>query len=428
VATLLAASLLLATHGKAIYPQRLEQRPSPAKTEVANLLQGEEARLLYNWLTRTMVEAVSFVRYIHRPASYVLLGAPDLAIATLAGPANALKELGQDAIFGLAENLLDHPKSLSRKVASWGYKQGLDAYRENYRLHHNYKDNPLAMSEEEAESFLLNWHVQGLMAIAKRLYNRNASYKGAGRRVSSAGVKEVQRSLARLSSQLSNQKLDKLLIWKRAYDVVAESTLGLPGYPPYREYVEETAALWQRYREHMEQVGLDLRNKPGKKHTRDDIELVLSRFCREFDNPSGWAVFGRKTPGWRGAIRKFLPCNMPVPALVCRTIEVGDVTRGERAVSVRFFAEVGVFEYHPACRTKWGPRKEGCVLLDSTMEGKIVDWEADRPGACGPGGNGVYEALDKSSKKGVALCKEIFDGPGGKAGRLSGISGSCLED
>ncbi|MBU0676714.1 MAG: hypothetical protein KJ626_01230, partial [Verrucomicrobia bacterium] len=82
-------------------------------------------------------------------------------------PKDTLKKAGKDVVFALVKELINHPEKHARKVASTGYKIGLDAYRENYALYRTYKDDPSRMPPEVAEVFYRNWYAQKMMEHAK---------------------------------------------------------------------------------------------------------------------------------------------------------------------------------------------------------------------------------------------------------------------
>ncbi len=219
------------------------------RAKVDRLLDSEEVKFAYSWVFRASVEGVSFVRYIERPASYVLFGSPDLALSLVSGgAAGVAKDISVDAALALAKSALGHPSKHARKVASWSYQHGLDAYRVNYHLYNEAKSRDLTPDEKMV--FHRNFYLQGLMKAARALYNDTREYeRGSGSQRSDdfKEVAEAETQLSKLATVAQVELLSTVVFWARAIRVLSESKVGLQVYPPYLEYREAVLELGSRY-------------------------------------------------------------------------------------------------------------------------------------------------------------------------------------
>jgi len=165
------------------------------------------------------------------------------------GPAGVAKKVSADAALALARAALGHPSDHARKIASWAYKHGLDAYRANYKMYRS--ANRRRLSSKQAQTFHRNLHSQGLMKIAKTLYNDVREYesgKKSQRSTGSMAVVEAEKQISRLAAAARTEALSTAVVWSKAVRILAESQVGLPEYPPYMRYRDAVDELGGRYK------------------------------------------------------------------------------------------------------------------------------------------------------------------------------------
>ena len=217
-----------------------------ATTKARELISGDLAQATYSPVYRAAVEGVSWVRHIFTPAEYLLFGSSDLVLSLAGGSlGGVLQKIGIDSLLGLGKSTLHHPEKEAKRAANKGYQIGLDAYRANYKIYQDFNQSG-QISDGTALAFLINWRLQDMMSISKNLYNDVSAYeRGQGRFEGSAQAKitRAEQQLDQLVEASQNTRIQKLNLWRNIWKIVAESEAGLPNYPPYKKFSQETRAL-----------------------------------------------------------------------------------------------------------------------------------------------------------------------------------------
>ena len=132
----LTSALLLSTSVAHADPDELTLRDSSYTPEcraavhdhVKVLMDEKATALVYHWLFSASLESVSWVRFIERPASYVLFSGPEMTLGLIMdapkGPHVAMMSLASDVVmdaaFLAAEMYLEHPKSRTKNSLPLG--------------------------------------------------------------------------------------------------------------------------------------------------------------------------------------------------------------------------------------------------------------------------------------------------------------------
>ena len=215
------------------------------QAEVENLLSDEVTRVLYHWVTRGLMEGVSFVRHIEQPAGYLLFGSPDLVASLLSSGLPGLAgDVSTDVVVALARRALNDPRELARDIAGASYQIGLDAYRRNYSLYRLRRTRRL--TRREAVQFYRDHYAQGLIVPSKALYSDIRTFEAGRGRLRSVDEKHgasLERQL-RIAAGASGLDIAKAaMLVRQAMDHIERASKGLSHYPPYIAYQKSVTTL-----------------------------------------------------------------------------------------------------------------------------------------------------------------------------------------
>ena len=244
----LVASLLASA---VVQPAPVLAQRDPVHQACIDIIKGKPAKIIYFWFSRGWIEGQGFVRYIVRPASYVLLSGPKFA-GTLAagGPPALLATVKIDAVHAMSKTILDSPDVAARRIASRSFHDGLEAYRFNYRLYHQFRDSPELFPAHLADEFFRNGYKLGLMAAAKQLYGAvtDEQYDDPFRTVNAAKRQTADVALEALATAAAvDQAYSAGKYWAAQKRILKATDVGLFRYPPYLEYAQEVERLTRDY-------------------------------------------------------------------------------------------------------------------------------------------------------------------------------------
>jgi len=217
-------SMLGLVHGQEITGEQLDK-----------FLGSRDARIMYSWQIRTLLEAQSAHRPVAQAYAYIFLQAPDLAADLIEGGPGALAgRVTKDAIFAAAKTIVGHPEKACMEMANTLYDKGLEDYRANYKLYKEYKENG-ALSKEDRQAFIARGDPLEKVLLGKELFADTLAYKyNAGEW---EGVRDRVLSKVAELEGVSSQ-WDALTTLKEVKEVLAEAKAGLDAYPPYQKHLE----------------------------------------------------------------------------------------------------------------------------------------------------------------------------------------------
>ena len=245
-------SMLGLVHGQEITGEQLDK-----------FLGSRDARIMYSWQIRTLLEAQSAHRPVAQAYAYIFLQAPDLAADLIEGGPGALAgRVTKDAIFAAAKTIVGHPEKACMEMANTLYDKGLEDYRANYKLYKEYKENG-ALSKEDRQAFIARGDPLEKVLLGKELFADTLAYKyNAGEW---EGVRDRVLSKVAELEGVSSQ-WDALTTLKEVKEVLAEAKAGLDAYPPYQKHLERMHELTKESREtcrikctnNLKQIGIAL--------------------------------------------------------------------------------------------------------------------------------------------------------------------------
>ena len=205
---------------------------------------------------------------------YILLETPGLAFDMLHGGLYKVgSSIGYDLIMEIIEHSVKSPKKICKKISKEMIAEGLDNYKEAYRIVKQYRKTKY-LSKKDAYSFLKNrWGIFKL-SIAREFYNQsiNTDYN-INKMVAKKSTIELMEIFEKkyqkfLGIEQKMPIIKSALFIKDISNILKEKQIGLYNYEPYLELINKVEAI-------NSQILSEQNKLNGNKSTKSTIALII---------------------------------------------------------------------------------------------------------------------------------------------------------